>query len=141
MKTLLQVIILLAPMAIEVPWDFCLWRKGLSDKPLTTLVRSLALIPASAAAIAFLGLNGFIYALVLGYAWYFLAYDYLMGYLKHRDIFYKGDGLYDRFMARIPIEVEFIFKAFIFAAAVAFYLHDADSLLYAIYMWLHNLFM
>ena len=54
MKTLLQVIILLAPMAIGRTWDLCLWRKGaIRQAAPAALVRSLALIPASTAAVGF----------------------------------------------------------------------------------------
>ena len=133
MIVLKQIIILLIPVNFELVYDFYRWSIGKNDKPGSTLIRLLIVIPLISLLISKLGFNGFVETYVLELTFYFMIYDYLIGTLKHHDPLYKGQSKYDKIMSNLPPVLEFVLKAFFFAGGIAFYLHIEGNLFQMIY--------
>lgn len=132
MKETILFIIALLPIALEVFLvDPLYWKKGKSDKPMSTIIRVLM-------TVALMIIFGAETALVVLGSYMF--FDFIVGWKNQRDPWYLGDGKWDRFIKNIPRHVALYFRMALaaFFWTGFFHIDQGDTVFNPVIDWLNG---
>lgn len=124
MNIFLQILLLALPVVAEVVIDKIMWKMGLSDKPLSTIVRG-AMFIVLAISFDLSGLNSWWQTLIFVTTIHWLLFDYIINKARGSKWYHIGtqDKLYERVRYYMTVPGELLFKIIIVMAGYGVYAH------------------
>lgn len=117
---IIEIILILSPVILEIPFDMWRWSQNKSDKPASTIFRA-GYMAALAALFHILGYNTWYQALILLIFVHFFFFDFTLNLFRKKPFFHHSDNGFDRIYARIPPVAEILFKAvFLYVAFIVY---------------------
>lgn len=130
MKTILIQLMLFAPVVLEA-WviDPLFWKKGKSDKPVSTYIRAGMFVVVAVVVRWVLDDNWMSAGLLMAIAWHFATFQYFVNWKLGKPFFYLGSGTYDRCISHVPSYLRLFLQMVGLLAALLAY-HYMNSTIY-----------
>lgn len=128
MQTIYTHLILLSPMLLELlVIDDMYWKKNLSDKPGSTIVRGYLMVIAALIVQIFWRNNFIIMDLFLSVAYFFLLFNPLMAIRLGRLWDYLGNAPFDRMLKKIPSIPRLGLQILVFMGMIILYYYSSSE--------------
>ena len=122
----IEIILILTPAVLEIPFDLWRWSQNKSDKPASTIFRAVY-FAILAALFHILGYNSWWQTLILLIVVHLFIFDFALNLLRGKPFFYHSNTGFDRIYGRIPPAAEILFKSVLLFVAYVVYT-DLDSI-------------